>query len=130
MFEVKPQTAIEKAQILVNKVLKDANLCRDTAFKLKPLKMSGELTKQLTACAVKFQEQAEVLQKKILHKNDQNSQYAGVISQVDSLSQVAKDRLEIAKALLRASEKSAKPPKAAAKAKASAAPESKSPKSV
>lgn len=128
---------------------------RDFAFKLQPLKLSGDLINQLRACSCKLKEQAEVLQSLIQKGRNKNKHYASTISeafhlkfvanecfafdmhfhsleyirmvllvllQVESLTKLAKGRIELAKALIRASERK---PKASAKAKALPSPPDK-----
>ncbi|CAK9026587.1 Uncharacterized protein SCF082_LOCUS17564 [Durusdinium trenchii] len=112
--EVTADTPIEKAQALVNRILKDINSCREFAFKLRPLAMSTDLIDQLSACAVKLGRQAELLQQKIKSKQNKNRHYVDIIREVDEITAMAKGRLELAKALIRASEKSSKPKKKAA----------------
>ncbi|CAK8991311.1 unnamed protein product [Durusdinium trenchii] len=112
--KVTADTPIEKAQALVNRILKDINSCREFAFKLRPLAMSTDLIDQLSACAVKLGRQAELLQQKIKSKQNKNRHYVDIIREVDEITAMAKGRLELAKALIRASEKSSKPKKKAA----------------
>ena len=111
LVQVVPETPLERAQKLVEKVLKDANSCRtlgctiqaqhyvrtvpndhlqperafpnlrDFAFKLKPLSMSSDLIQQLKACSVKLGVCAEVLQEKIRKGSNKNKHYVSVIAE-------------------------------------------------
>ncbi|CAK9027141.1 Uncharacterized protein SCF082_LOCUS17786, partial [Durusdinium trenchii] len=100
---------LEKAETLLGKVLKDINTCRELAFKLRPLSLSNDLMNQLEACAASLSRQAELLQGKIKSKCNKNRHYNDIISEVTELTEIAKERGDLAKALIRASAKSAKP---------------------
>ena len=104
-MQVQPDTPLEKAQKLVEKVLKDANSCRildctnhtavslkkstglsltqlrDYAFKLRPISMSGDLIQQLRACSTKLGVCAGTLQSKIREKKNKNKHYLAVIAE-------------------------------------------------
>ncbi|CAJ1456195.1 unnamed protein product [Effrenium voratum] len=73
--------------------------------------MSSALIEQLQACAVKLGNLAEQLQQKIRSKCNKNHHYAAIISQVEEVMGIAKQRVELAKALIRAAEKAEKPKK-------------------
>ena len=79
--EVVPETPLEKATTLVNGLLKEANSCRDNAFKVRPLEMSEELQQQLEALDIKFQDCAERIQEKIAAKKNKDSDYAALIQE-------------------------------------------------
>ena len=55
---------------------------RDQAFKLKPLNLSSDLIKQLRACAVKLDAEAEQLQGMIHKKLNRNKDYVTIIARV------------------------------------------------
>ncbi|CAK9006566.1 Uncharacterized protein SCF082_LOCUS9086 [Durusdinium trenchii] len=76
--------------------------------------MSQELIEQLKACSVALGEQAELLQQKIKAKANKNKDYADLVTKVEELRKIAKERVTLAKALIRAVDK---PAKAAAKSK-------------
>ncbi|CAL1174314.1 unnamed protein product [Cladocopium goreaui] len=103
--KVTPETPLEKAVKLQEKVLKDANSCRDFAFKLRPISMSNDLIQQLKACAVKLQTCAEQLQQKIRNKKDKNKHYVAILAEVTEITNMAKERVDLAKALIRAVDK-------------------------
>ncbi|CAL1164245.1 unnamed protein product [Cladocopium goreaui] len=109
--EVVPETPLQKAAKLVEKVLKDANNCRDHAFKLRPIAMSSDLILQLKACAVKLQEAAEKLQARVKQQKNKNKHYAAIISEarfngkVNETRSTAAERISLAKALIRAVDK-------------------------
>lgn len=113
--KVVPDTPLDRAQNLVNRVLKEVNHCRDHAFKLRPLGMSGDLISQLNACAVKLQGQADSLQQKIRQKRNRNSDYKDTLREIEEISKIAAERVQLAKALIRASEKARKPKSADSK---------------
>ena len=100
--QVVPDTPLQKAAALVNRILKEANTCRllgsncshvlhliglsltlrDQAFKLKPLSLSSDLIDQLKACAVKLGKKAEELQSLIHRKKNKNKHYVEVTTEV------------------------------------------------
>ncbi|CAK9104388.1 unnamed protein product [Durusdinium trenchii] len=92
---VEPESPLSKAQNLLAQVMKDSNQCRDQAFKLKPLNLSSDLIKQLRACAVKLDAEAEQLQGMIHKKLNRNKDY------VEDIKKVVTERLSLAKALVR-----------------------------
>lgn len=79
--EVIPETPLEKAITLVNGMLKEANSCRDNAFKIRPLEMSEELQQQLECLDAKFQDCAERIQVLIGAKKNKDSDYAALIAE-------------------------------------------------
>ncbi|CAK9028045.1 Uncharacterized protein (Fragment) [Durusdinium trenchii] len=110
MKTVHVDSPLEKAEALLGKVLKDINICQELALKLRPLSLSTDLIEQLEACAVTLSKQAEKLQSKIRHQCNKNKHYRQIISEVKDVSDIAKERCDLAKALIRASAKAAKPP--------------------
>ncbi|CAE7348426.1 MDN1, partial [Symbiodinium pilosum] len=112
--EVTPDTPLQKAAALVNTVLREKNtcsLCRDLAFKLKPIKMSDALIQQLLALEKKFSQKASELQKLVAANKNKNKYYKYIIDEVEKLKETAKERTDIAKALIRASQKAKNPDK-------------------
>ncbi|CAE7217624.1 unnamed protein product [Symbiodinium sp. KB8] len=114
--EVKPNDPIDDAKALQHAVLKDCNICRENAFKLAPLRMSGPLISQLKAVEVSLTAKAvygdaKILQKLIAAKKNKRKHYATVTQEVQELQKLAKERVDLAKALIRASAKSSKPAK-------------------
>ncbi|CAE7228611.1 ttn-1 [Symbiodinium necroappetens] len=107
--EVKPNEPIEDAKALQHVVLKDCNTCRENAFKLAPLRMSGPLISQLKAVEVSLTAKATILQKLIAKKKNKKKHYKQVTGEVQELQKLAKERVDLAKALIRASAKSSKP---------------------
>ncbi|CAK9011868.1 Uncharacterized protein SCF082_LOCUS11278 [Durusdinium trenchii] len=99
---VEAEQPIAKAQSLLQRVLRDVNACTDHAFKLRPLALSTDLITQLKACAVKLQHHADVLQSRISKKYNKSKYYRDLEEQVEEDSKVAKDRIDLAKALIRA----------------------------
>ncbi|CAK9041103.1 unnamed protein product [Durusdinium trenchii] len=81
--------------------------------------MSQDLIAQLTAVAVKLEGCANRLQESIKKKKSKNKHYREVIEEVNRLTALARDRLELGRALVKASEKAGK-----AKPKAKASPAS------
>ena len=80
--EVTPKTPLERAVALQNQVLTKANACRDHAFKLKPLAMSGTLIDQLRALDTKLQSIADNIQSLISKKKNKHHHYVDVIKAV------------------------------------------------
>lgn len=80
--EVVPKTPLERAATLQNQVLSKANQCRDQAFKLRPLKVSGELIDQLRAMDSKLQDLAGSLQELIRKKKNKNKYYVELVKEV------------------------------------------------
>lgn len=76
---IKARTPLERGQALVTSLLKEANNCRDCAFKLRPIKMSATLMGELEACDTKLTELAEAVQEKVNMKANTNGAYAGLI---------------------------------------------------
>ncbi|CAK9016951.1 Uncharacterized protein SCF082_LOCUS13410 [Durusdinium trenchii] len=112
------QSPLQKAIALQNQVLSKANSCRDHAFKLGPLAMSEGLIGQLNALDVQLQGCAKKLQGLIRANKDKNHKRVAVIQEVNEATALATERLELARALIRASEKNSKPkPKAKSRAK-------------
>ncbi|CAE7033504.1 unnamed protein product, partial [Symbiodinium sp. CCMP2456] len=107
--ELKPNEPIDDAKALQHVVLKDSNTCRENAFKLAPLRMSGPLISQLKAVEVSLTAKAKILQKLIAAKKNKKKHYAQVTGEVQELQKLAKERVDLAKALIRASAKSSKP---------------------
>ena len=79
--------------------------------------MSDDLIAQLEACAVKLGQQADELQQHIKAKHNKNKYYVTILSGVGEVTTQAKDRVELAKALLRASNKKPKESKDTKEAK-------------
>lgn len=85
--------------------------------------MSADLIAQLNAVTVKMDESANALQEQIKKGKNRNRHYKLLVKKSDKLLATATKRIELAKALARASEKQANPKgKAKAKAKAKASP--------
>ncbi|CAK9091351.1 Uncharacterized protein SCF082_LOCUS43039 [Durusdinium trenchii] len=105
---VVPEKPLDKAKALVDKILKDANDCRDYAFKLRPHAMSAGLIDQLTACAVSLSEQATKLQTLIENNANKNKHYAAIIQEATVVRKFASERVSLAKALIRAVQPKAK----------------------
>lgn len=78
------RTPLERGQALVTSLLKEANNCRDCAFKLRPIKMSKSLIGQLQACDVKLRELAESVNQKVNAKANTNGAYATMIEKARS----------------------------------------------
>ena len=104
---------------------------RTLAFKLNPLGMSSDLIKQLQAVILKLEHCGQQLQNLIHLKKNKNKHYQKVneevplhetsrvaTGQVDELIELAQKRIQLGKALIRASE-----PKAKAKCKKAASEE-------
>ncbi|CAK9083510.1 unnamed protein product, partial [Durusdinium trenchii] len=97
--EVVPKTPLERAATLQNQVLSKANQCRDQAFKLRPLKVSGELIDQLRAMDSKLQDLAGSLQELIRKKKNKNKYYVELVKEVEEASALASERVELAREL-------------------------------
>ncbi|CAE7360777.1 unnamed protein product, partial [Symbiodinium pilosum] len=106
--EVKAAQPLDKAKALMSQILKEANSCRDFAFKLRPLEMSEALIGQLQAVEVKLSGEAKALQALIKKKKNKSKHYAKTLAEVEKLKELAKERVDLAKALIRAAEKSPK----------------------
>ncbi|CAJ1376913.1 unnamed protein product, partial [Effrenium voratum] len=104
-----PETPLSKAQALLTGVLKIVNECRNHAFRLQPLKMSSDLISQLLAVGVKLESLANQLQENIKKGKDKNRYYVTIFTEVDKYSRMARERIELGKALVRAAEKAANP---------------------
>ncbi|CAJ1405006.1 unnamed protein product [Effrenium voratum] len=79
------------------------------AFRLQPLKMSSDLISQLLAVGVKLESLANQLQENIKKGKDKNRYYVTILTEVDKYSRMARERIELGKALVRAAEKAANP---------------------
>ncbi|CAK9078121.1 Uncharacterized protein SCF082_LOCUS37406 [Durusdinium trenchii] len=124
--EVVEETPLAKAQALLARVLKDVNDCRTQAFRLQPIKLGTDLIAQLMAVATKLEGLAGRLQELVKKKNNKNKHYREIILEVDKHTKICRERIDLGKALVRASEKAGQP-KASAKPKA-APKEPKDPK--
>lgn len=76
-----PPSCLDKAVALQNRVLKEINLCKDCAFRLRPLGLGKELTQQLSACQAKLEKLADKLQEKIKDKCNRNRHYVELIAE-------------------------------------------------
>ncbi|CAK9092566.1 Uncharacterized protein SCF082_LOCUS43560 [Durusdinium trenchii] len=106
--KVVAKTWEEKAGALITKILRDANTCRDNAFKLKPLEMSSELIKHLKAVEIQLQRAASKLQDLVNKGCKKGKHYQPIVDEVDQLTQLAKEKIQLAKALVRAAENAKK----------------------
>ncbi|CAK9079159.1 unnamed protein product, partial [Durusdinium trenchii] len=120
---VVPETPLQKATSLLTKVLKDVSDCRTQAFRLQPIKMSNDLISQLQAAAVKLETLAHKLQDLIKKGKNKTKHYREIMLEVDKTTKIARERMELGKALVRASEKAANP-----KPKQKASPKQREPK--
>ena len=85
--------------------------------------MSSDLIAQLNAITVKMDECANALQENIKKGKNRNRHYKLLVKKADKLLAIATKRIDLAKALARASEKQSNPkPKGKAQAKAKASP--------
>ncbi|CAJ1440799.1 unnamed protein product, partial [Effrenium voratum] len=77
----------------------------DCAFKIGPLKVSKNLIRQLTSLDVSLKKQATSLQALIRAGKSKNKHYNDVVKEVEKTFEVSKEKIELAKALIRAAEK-------------------------
>ena len=80
--KVVAKTWEEKAGALITKILRDANTCRDNAFKLKPLEMSSELIKHLKAVEIQLQRAASKLQDLVNKGCKKGKHYQPIVDEV------------------------------------------------
>ncbi|CAJ1385198.1 unnamed protein product [Effrenium voratum] len=70
--------------------------------------MSSDLIRQLRALEKKLSAEASQIQELVRLKKNKNKHYAPHVAEVEKLMEVSKQRLELGKALIRASDKGGK----------------------